>query len=101
MSRLQFRILPLGALCTAVLLASCASNNEPGIGSLRDDPLTPGSLDEQRVARLNATQLYDSAREALDSSDYATAMQLYDRLDAQYPFSEFATSGLSLWSTTT
>lgn len=91
MSRLQFRILPLGALCTAVLLASCASNNEPGIGSLRDDPLTPGSLDEQRVARLNATQLYESAREALDSSDYATAMQLYDRLDAQYPFSEFAT----------
>ena len=91
MSRLQFRILPLGALCTAVLLASCASNNEPGIGALRNDPLTPGSLDEQRVARLNATQLYTSARDALDSSDYATAMQLYDRLDAQYPFSEFAT----------
>lgn len=91
MSRLQFRILPLGALCTAVLLASCASNNEPGIGALRNDPLTPGSLDEQRVARLNATQLYNSARSALDSSDYATAMQLYDRLDAQYPFSEFAT----------
>ncbi len=91
MSRLQYRILPLCALCTAVLLASCASNNEPGIGSLRDDPLTPGSLDQQRVARLNATQLYNSAREALDSSDYATAMQLYDRLDAQYPFSEYAT----------
>lgn len=92
MSRLQSRIAGLASLCTMLFLASCAStNNTPG--SLRDDPLRPGSVDEMRVKRLPAEQLYTAAREALDSSDYPTALQLYDRLDAQFPFTAFATQG--------
>lgn len=94
MSRLQHRLLHMAALCTAFLLASCASDGSTTTpGSLRDDPLRSGALDEQRVARLSAQQLYNSAREALNSSDYTTALQLYDRLDALYPFTEFATQG--------
>ncbi len=91
MSRLQNRIVQNVTLCTMLLLASCASKNDPG--SLRDDPLRPGSIDELRVKRLPAEQLYAAAREALDSSDYPTALQLYDRLDAQFPFTRFATQG--------
>ncbi|MGJ8668517.1 MAG: outer membrane protein assembly factor BamD [Oceanococcus sp.] len=94
MSRLQHRLIHICSLCTVLVLASCASDggsNSPG--SLRDDPLRSGALDEQRVARLSAQQLYRSAREALNSSDYTTALQLYDRLDALYPFTEFATQG--------
>ncbi len=91
MARLENRIVSLVALCTLALLTSCASNKGPG--SLRDDPLRPGSVDEQRVKRLGVEQLYASAREALNSSDYTTALQLYDRLDAQYPFSAHATQG--------
>ncbi len=94
MSRLQNRIFQICSLCTLVLLTSCASSGDTAApGSLREDPLRSGALDEQRVARLSAEQLYASARTALNSSDYTTALQLYDRLDALYPFTEFATQG--------
>lgn len=91
MPRLQHRILTLASLCTVTLLASCASDKSPG--SLRSDPLRPGSVDELRASRLPAEQLYASAREALDSADYSTAIALYDRLDAQFPFTRYATQG--------
>lgn len=94
MFALQNRLIQVCSLCTVLLLASCASDGGSATpGSLREDPLRSNALDEQRVARLNAAQLYASAREALNSSDYSTALQLYDRLDAQYPFTEFATQG--------
>ena len=94
MSRLQNRLFHIASLCIAVSLASCASDGgSTSPGSLRDDPLRSGALDEQRVARLSAEQLYNSARTALNSSDYNTALQLYDRLDALFPFTEFATQG--------
>ncbi len=91
MPRLQHRILVLASLCTVTLLASCASDKSPG--SLRSDPLRPGAVDDLRASRLPAGQLYVSAREALDSSDYSTALALYDRLDAQFPFTRYATQG--------
>ncbi len=91
MPRLQHRILAFASLCTVTLLASCASDKSPG--SLRSDPLRPGAVDDLRASRLPAEQLYASAREALDSSDYSTAIALYDRLDAQFPFTRYATQG--------
>lgn len=94
MIRLQKRLPVLASLCTALLLASCASDGGSATpGSLREDPLRSDRLDEQRVARLNAAQMYQSAREAMNSSDYTTALQLYDRLDALFPFTEYATQG--------
>lgn len=78
-------------LCTVLVLASCASKDEPV--PVRDDPFRPGSLDERRVDRLSVEQLYASARAALDSSDYATALELYNRLDASFPFSRHAIQG--------
>lgn len=91
MPRLQHRIIALASLCTVTLLTSCASQNSTG--SLRSNPLEPGALDERKVERLPAEQLYDAARQSLDSADYSTAIQLYDRLDAQFPFTHFATQG--------
>lgn len=87
-----FQRLPrLLTLCTLLAVASCASTDDPV--PVRDDPFQPGSLDERRVQRLDAQQLYQSARTALDSADYATALELYNRLDASYPFTRYATQG--------
>ncbi len=78
-------ILMLAALATA----GCAS---------RGDELPPTNpfqpeVDERRLARADARQIYNSARSALESADYATAKSLYARLDASYPFTAEATQG--------
>lgn len=93
MARLAQGIVRILSLCTLMWLASCASSGDTPASSLRTDPLRGGGVDAARVARLNAEQIYAAAREALDSADYTTALQLYDQLDANYPFTAYATQG--------
>lgn len=94
MTRLQNRLPILFSVLTALWLTSCASDGGSATpGSLREDPLRSNQLDERRLSRLNAAQMYLTAREALNSNDYTTALQLYDRLDALHPFTEYATQG--------
>lgn len=94
----------------AVCVAACSSNpkkeeDKDGAGSERDrselpeifrdrsdDPLAERRK-ERRLAELSAEQLYRRARSALDSSDFTTAVENYDRLSSQHPYSPFATQG--------
>lgn len=79
----------MAALVTALALVGCANNG----GELPPvNPLDP-QLDERRLQRANAQQLYKAARSALDAGDNATALTLYSRLDASYPFTPEATQG--------
>ena len=79
--------LTLAATLAALLVAGCSSdpNKLPPT-----NPFKP----EQRSARemrLEASQLYRAARESLDTSDFSTAIERYDRLMQRFPFSEYAT----------
>jgi outer membrane protein assembly factor BamD len=75
-------------------LAACKSNP----GKLPDD--LNGSKDPykhdiqiQREQKMAAAALYKSAREALDSSDFSTAMRRYDTLATKYPFTDYSIQG--------
>ncbi len=82
---MKLRIWTL-AVC-AVLLLGCASNKD----SVRPiNPLDPEAL-ERHAARLEVAQLYKTARAALNSGDYRTALELYQRLESRHPFSSYAT----------
>lgn len=79
----------MAALVTSLALVGCANNG----GELPPvNPLDP-QLDERRLQRANAQQLYKAARSALDAGDNATALTLYSRLDASYPFTPESTQG--------
>ncbi|HSW12412.1 MAG TPA: outer membrane protein assembly factor BamD [Solimonas sp.] len=74
-------------LAAAILAAGCSSDPN------RLPPTNPFKP-EQRSARelkLEASQLYKAARESLDSSDFGTAIERYDKLTQRFPFSEYAT----------
>ena len=90
----------------AVLLAACSSNpktddddrprrDRADVPSLMNDQTDPlaARREERRLAALDAEQLYWRARTALDSTDFPSAIDGYDRLSTQYPFSPFATQG--------
>ena len=49
----------------------------------RDDP----------TAGWSAKRLYDEARSALDSGNYQTAIEYYEKLDSRYPFGPYAQQG--------
>ncbi|MGB1556749.1 MAG: outer membrane protein assembly factor BamD [Oceanococcaceae bacterium] len=76
-------------IMAAALAVGCAGNGDE---LPPDNPFKPG-LDERRLQRADAQQLYKAAREALDSADFTTALNLYNRLDASYPFTPEATQG--------
>lgn len=66
--------------------------DRPSVFSESDNPLAK-RREEARLAALSAEQLYRRARVALDSSDFTSAIESYDRLSTQHPFSPFATQG--------
>lgn len=91
----------------ALFVAACSSSpkkddSEPGSQRERaerpqifkddNNPLA-AQREERRLSELSAEQLYRRARSALDSSDFNTAVENYDRLSSQHPFSPFATQG--------
>lgn len=79
-----------------VLLAACSSDPERTTPSRRPvDPNDPMAArrEEAREARLGARDMYRRARESLNSSDFGTAIEDYDKLATRYPFSDYSTQG--------
>ena len=48
------------------------------------------TLDDDPTAGMNASEIYAEAKDALDSSDYETAIDLYSKLEARYPYGIYA-----------
>lgn len=65
---------------------------ESAVGRDSNDPLKERRR-QQRLAELDAQQLYIRARAYLDRSDYRSAVEAYDDLSRRYPFSDYATQG--------
>lgn len=78
--RLLFTKFLLLAL-TALLLQGCEILSGLGLGD---------GAEEVKYAGLNAEQLYNKAKEALDDEKYATAIELLETLEARYPFGKYA-----------
>ncbi len=74
-------LLPL----LVILFAGCSSD-----GTVRKNPFRD---QERQIEKLSAEQLYKSGRASLDSGDNAAALDFYQRLDARYPFTPYATQG--------
>ncbi|AXQ30778.1 outer membrane protein assembly factor BamD [Solimonas sp. K1W22B-7] len=74
-------------LAAALLVAGCSSDPN------RLPPTNPFKPEQRsaREMRLEASQLYKAARESLDTSDFSTAIERYDRLVQRFPFSDYAT----------
>lgn len=74
--------------CVALvfMIAACASDP-------KDGPPKPGQQRTAAQERVEAEKLYRSAREVLDNGDMSTALQRYDKLSQQFPFSEYSTQG--------
>ncbi|HVT36278.1 MAG TPA: outer membrane protein assembly factor BamD [Nevskiaceae bacterium] len=72
----------------ALLVAACSSNPDK---LPPDNPFKNGPQKNPRELRAEASTLYKSAREALDSGDYSTAITRYDQIAARYPFTDYAT----------
>jgi len=47
-------------------------------------------LTEDETANWDAEKFYETAKEALDSGDYATAIDNYTKLEARYPYGRYA-----------
>jgi outer membrane protein assembly factor BamD len=79
-------IVRSACIALALFITSCASDPKGG-------PLKPGQQRTAAQEKVEAEKLYRSAREVLDTGDMTTALQRYDKLSQQFPFSEFATQG--------
>lgn len=47
------------------------------------------SLTEEPTDRMNASELYAEAKDALTSAEYQTALDLFSKLEAKYPYGRF------------
>jgi outer membrane protein assembly factor BamD len=66
------RFLRLLSMLSLLLLAGCAS------------------MSEDETAGWTVEEFYETAKEALDSGDYATAIDYYTKLEARYPYGRYA-----------
>lgn len=78
-----------------VLLAACSAKGgspkaERPINE--NDPLAQRRI-EARDAKLSAYDFFLRARTSLDNSDFASAIENYDKLTTRHPFSEYAVQG--------
>ena len=48
------------------------------------------STEEDEYANLSANELYSRAKSALDSGDYETSINIFEKLEARYPFGKYA-----------
>ena len=64
----------VGITLLALLLHACASTGD------KDDP----------TAGMDAKQIYDKASDELKSGDYGSAIKLYERLEARFPYGQYA-----------
>lgn len=73
-------------LASVLLISGCASD-----GPLLRNPFA--SNQSRQIEKLGAADLYASARASLDSGDAQGALDFYRRLEANYPFTRYATQG--------
>ena len=66
------RCLRLIPLLVAVFILGCATT------------------DEDELAKLSANELYGRAKAALNSGDYETAINTFEKLEARFPFGKYA-----------
>ncbi len=69
-----YRLLNLSALLFAALLAGCASS---------------GNIDDETYG-LTVSELYQEAKRLLTSSEYASAIQYYEKLESRFPYGTYA-----------
>lgn len=69
-------ILRLFALCSLILLAACAGTSEE-----EDDGLS----------KIPVEQLYNEARAALEAKNYKEAVEKFEAVEQQHPYSQWAT----------
>ncbi len=48
------------------------------------------SMEEDPTAGMSASEIYAEAKEALDDAEYETALDLYSKLEARYPYGRYA-----------
>lgn len=88
-------ILLVSACLLTGLTAGCARDDKVGDRRVRSNPLGDDERQarrlERRIGQLTVEEVYASAREALDSGDAAGALELYDEVEARYPFTPYAT----------
>lgn len=84
---MKFRIVAVAAL--AAVVAACSSDPD------RPTPANPFKSEQTsaREQRLQAAGLYRLGREALESSDFTTAIQRYTQLSLRFPFTDYAVQG--------
>jgi outer membrane protein assembly factor BamD len=99
------KISSLAVLAALVFaLAACSSNPDKDKKRLPDpdrpsvfnrdklDPLAK-RREDRRLAQMDAEGLYRSAKRDLESSDFAGAIEGYDKLSERHPFSDYTTQG--------
>ncbi len=69
-----YRLLNLSALLFAALLAGCASS---------------GNIDDETYG-LTVSELYQEAKRLLNSGEYASAIQYYEKLESRFPYGTYA-----------
>lgn len=78
----------------AGFLNGCSREEKVGDRRVRSNPLLDDERrerrEDRRIAQLTAEELYASAREALESGDSAGALELYDDVEARFPFTPYA-----------
>ncbi len=71
----------LAITITVFLLQGCEVLQSLGLGS---------DVEEDKYAGWDAEKLHNKAKEALDEEKYKTAIELYETLEARYPFGKYA-----------
>lgn len=84
------RLLLCLVLASAAVLAGCASDRNPDEMEVARE-MVAGDEEKRAVDRADAKTLYNTARGFLESGDPQRALELYDKLQARFPFSEYAT----------
>ena len=79
-------IVRSACIALALFIAACATDP-------KDGPPKPAIQRTTAQEKAESEKLYRSAREVLDNGDMTTALQRYDKLSQQFPFSEYATQG--------
>lgn len=80
------------AACALLTFAACACSSDPD-KLPPTNPFKPEQQQNSRLEKLAADRLYHLAREALDASDFASAISRYDQLILRHPFTDYATQG--------
>lgn len=84
------RAVILLLIAVVVALSGCASNPEANEQQVAREVVTDDE-DNRAIDRANAETLYNTARDFLEAGDPQRALELYDKLQARFPFSEYAT----------